>query len=204
MAVLHRATLTPSKLDLLTPWLAGRPWAGGAAAVEQLGAYRFDDPAGEVGIETFLLGTSDGRVLHVPVTYRAAPVEGADEHLVGTLEHSVLGPRWVYDGCADPVWAQQLLTVVLTGGTQVALYLDGGSEPLPATATVQGSGAAGTPVEEVTTVSGREVGGTTVVRAGTHEILLARVVGADVASTHTLTGRWPGGGPATLAGVREA
>ncbi len=204
MAVLHRATLTPSKLDLLTPWLAGRQWAAGAGAVEQLGAYRFDDPAGEVGIETFLLGTSDGRVLHVPVTYRAAPVEGADEHLVGTLQHSVLGPRWVYDGCADPVWAQQLVTVVLTGGTQVALFIDGRPDPRPPTATVQGSGAAGTPVEEVTTVSVRDDAGTTVVRAGTHEILLARVVGADVAATHTLTGRWTGGGPATLAGVRGA
>ena len=53
-------------------------------------------------------------------------------------------------------------------------------------------------------MSVREDAGTTVVRAGTHEILLARVVGADVAATHALTGRWTGGGPATLAGVREA
>ena len=49
----------------------------------------------------------DGSVLHVPVTYRAAPVAGADEHLIGTMEHSVLGRRWAYDGCADPVFAHR-------------------------------------------------------------------------------------------------
>lgn len=204
MAVLHRATLSPSKLELLTGWLAGRSWSGRPGGLEQLGAYRFDDPAGEVGIESFLLGSSDGRVLHVPVTYRAAPVEGAEADLVGTMEHSVLGHRWVYDGCADPVWAAQLLSVVLTGGTQAALFLAGGSDPLPATATVEGSGTAGTPVEDVTSVSGRDEGDTTVVRAASREILLARVVGADVAAPHTLTGRWTDGGPATLAGVRDA
>ncbi|CAN5684624.1 hypothetical protein BH10ACT10_BH10ACT10_28420 [soil metagenome] len=204
MAVLHRATLSPSKLELLTPWLVGRSWSDEAEELEQLGAYRFDDPTGEVGVETFLLGTADGRVLHVPVTYRAAPVEGAEADLVGTMEHSVLGPRWVYDGCADPVWAAQLLTVVLTGGTQAPLFLDGGSDALPATATVQGSGTAGTSVEEVTSASWRDEGDTTVVRAGTREILLARVVGAEVAAARTLTGRWTDGGPATLAGVRDA
>ncbi|MEO5708331.1 MAG: hypothetical protein ABIQ59_00715 [Nocardioidaceae bacterium] len=204
MAVLHRATLSPSKLELLTPWLAGRSWSGETGELEQLGAYRFDDAMGEVGVETFLLGTPDGRVLHVPVTYRAAPVEGAEADLVGTMEHSVLGPRWVYDGCADPVWAAELLTVVLTGGTQAALFLDGGSDPLPATSTVQGSGTDGTPVEEVTSVSWRDDGDTTVVRAGSTEIVLARVVGADVAAGQTLTGRWADGGPATLAGVRDA
>ena len=204
MAVIHDATLTPSKLELLVPWLATRPWCDGPGDVEKLGAYRFDDPAGEVGIESFRLGTADGSVLHVPVTYRATPLDAAEEHLIGTMVHSVLGRRWVYDGCADPVWAGQLLTVVLAGGTEVGLYLDGETEPLPATTTVQGSGTPGTPVEEVVTVTTRDESTTTVVRAGSREIVVVRVVGADVDAGHVLTGRWDGGGPAVLAGVHDA
>ncbi|MGC4856177.1 maltokinase N-terminal cap-like domain-containing protein [Micromonospora sp. DT4] len=69
------------------------------------GAYRFDDPAGEVGIETMLVAAADGPVHQVPLTYRAAPLDDVDEWLVGTTEHSALGRRWVYDGCADPVYA---------------------------------------------------------------------------------------------------
>ena len=32
-----------------------------------------------------------------------APLEGAEPYLVGTVDHSVLGTRWVYDAMADPV-----------------------------------------------------------------------------------------------------
>ena len=49
MAVIHRATLTPGKLELLAGWLPARPWCPGVEDLRQLGAYRFDDPAGEVG-----------------------------------------------------------------------------------------------------------------------------------------------------------
>src|SRR5438270_5818036 len=99
MALIYKATLNPSKLSLLAAWLPGRPWFPGDTDVQQLGAYRFDDPAGEVGIESFLLQTGDGSVVHVPLTYRGAPLAQAEEFLVGTTEHSVLGTRWVYDGC---------------------------------------------------------------------------------------------------------
>jgi hypothetical protein len=203
VALIHRATLSPSKDELLTRWLPSRAWFSGTAGVERLGAYRFDDPAGEVGIEAFLLRAEDGSVVHVPLTYRGAPLAGAEGALVGTTEHSVLGRRWVYDGCADPVFATALAMAVLGGGTQVAEFtdVDGRLEPRQPTATVAGSGTPGTHVTEIATVTCRDEGPTTVVRAGTLELVIVRVVGAEVPAGQTLTGRWAGGGPAVLAGV---
>lgn len=99
MAILHRATLSPSKPELLHAWLDRQPWSG-AGAVEVVGAYRFDDPAGEVGVEAFVVRRGEA-LLHVVLSYRDAPLAGAEP--VGTLEHSVLGTRWVYDGSTDPV-----------------------------------------------------------------------------------------------------
>ncbi|WP_017571627.1 maltokinase N-terminal cap-like domain-containing protein [Nocardiopsis halotolerans] len=101
MAIIYQATLTPSKPTLLGTWLDGQPWAG-RGTDEILGAYRFDDPEGQVGVEVFLLRRGD-RLLHVPLAYRGAPVPGQEDHLVGTTEHSVLGTRWVYDGTRDEV-----------------------------------------------------------------------------------------------------
>jgi Maltokinase N-terminal cap domain len=97
----HRATIAPTKQELVTSWL-DRQGLGGTGDVEMLGAYRFDDPAGEVGIEGFLVRRS-GSAFHLPVTYRDAPLDGAEAHLITTMEHSVLGCRWVYDAAGDPV-----------------------------------------------------------------------------------------------------
>ena len=204
MALIHEATLTPDKLELLAGWVPARPWSGDSAALEKVGTYRFDDPAGEVGVESFLLRTGDGTLLHVPLTYRGAPLAGAEEHLVGVMEHSVLGPRWVYDGCADPVHATTLAAAVLTGGAQAELVMapDAGGATLTPSVTVVGSGAPGTPVPDVTAVTCGDDGPTTVVHAAGLALVVVRVVGEDVAAEHTLTGRWPGGGPAVLAGVR--
>lgn len=204
MALIHKATLNPSKLQLLTAWLPSRPWFAGGADIQQLGAYRFDDPAGEVGIEAFLLQTGDGLVLHVPLTYRGAPLVGADDFLVGTTEHSVLGTRWVYDGCGDPVWATAMAATVLTGGTQVEelVHVDGRLQPRAPTATVLGSGNTGMPAGDIDAVNCREDGQTTIVRAGPFELVVVRVVGAEVEASETLTGRWAGGAPVVLAGVR--
>ncbi len=101
MAIIYRATLTPNKATLIGAWLDTRPWAG-QGPDEVLGTYRFDDPEGEVGVEAFLLRRGD-RLLHLPLTYRGAPLDGRDNDLVGTVEHSVLGTRWVYDGTRDEV-----------------------------------------------------------------------------------------------------
>ena len=205
MALIHKATLTPSKLGMLTEWLPTRPWFNGHGEIWQVGAYRFDDPAGEVGVETLLVQGDNGSVCQVPLTYRGSPLDGAEEFLVGTAEHSVLGKRWVYDACSDPVWTAALTATVLTGGTQVEEFVevDGRLEPRAPTATVQGSGAPATPVDPIGAVSCRDDGPTTVVRAEHYELVVARVIGAEVFGEFTLTGSWAYGGPAVLAAVRR-
>ena len=208
MALLHKATLTPSKLELLAGWLPTRAWFSGSADVQQVGAYRFDDPAGEVGIEALLVRDAAGAVLHVPLTYRGAPLAGAEDSLIGTLDHSVLGPRWVYDGCADPVWAAQLTRTILTGGTQAEEFVDQGdghTRPRTSSVRVQGSGTGAAPADPNTAtgeVTCHDDGATTVVQAGDVELVVVRVLGAEVSAAHTLTGSWTDGGPALLAGLR--
>lgn len=93
MALVHHATLAPTKQQLVTAWLPTRSWGRGRSVVDKLAEYRFDDPDGEVGIETILFRCSDDTLVQVPLTYRAAPLPGADGLLVGTAEHSFLGPR---------------------------------------------------------------------------------------------------------------
>jgi maltokinase len=113
------ASVTPTKLELVAPWMARQRWyaaKGRQPVLRKLWSWRLDDPAGEVGIETLLVvdeGGAEPVVYQVPLTYRAAPLEGRQQALVGTMEHSVLGPRWVYDGPQDPVYAAQLLALVL-------------------------------------------------------------------------------------------
>jgi hypothetical protein len=185
------ATLDPTKQELLEAWLPSRPWASGVTSVEKVGEYRFDDPAGEVGVETILWRTQDGTVLQVPFSYRGAPLPGAEQHLVGTTDHSALGPRWVYDGCADPVWAATVTAAILTGGTQAQMVIDrdGQRFDVPARIPVRGSGAAGTPVPAIESVgSVSDDGPVTTVVAGSVTISLARVVGTPLPGDATLTG----------------
>jgi hypothetical protein len=95
MAIVYpSATIRPTKRELLETVLG--------EAVEVLGSYRFDDPAGEVGVEAFVVRRGE-QLQHVVFTYRDAPLEGGAARLVSTMEHSELGPRWVYDGATDPV-----------------------------------------------------------------------------------------------------
>ncbi|RKN77185.1 1,4-alpha-glucan branching protein [Streptomyces klenkii] len=118
MAVIHSTTLKPNKLELLTSWLPSRPWYRGGAGEPQLtraGGFRLDDPQGEVGME-FIVVTDTGGAepvsYLVPLTYRGAPLDGAEHALVGTMQHGVLGRRWVYDGCHDPVLVAELLALI--------------------------------------------------------------------------------------------
>lgn len=114
MAIVYDAQLRPSKSELLAAWLPQLPWFDGDAAEPvRLGAYRFDDPAGLVGIDTHRVAI-DGRTYQVPLTYRGAPPAGAETFLIATMDHPVLGPRWVYDGTADPVYVSELATALLT------------------------------------------------------------------------------------------
>ncbi|MET8352373.1 MULTISPECIES: hypothetical protein [unclassified Micromonospora] len=195
MALLHRATLRPSKLDLLATWLPARPWYRGPAGADvvTLGAYRFDDPAGAVGIETILVGAGDGPVHQVPLTYRAAPLDGADDWLVGTTEHSVLGPRWVYDGCADPVYATALADAILAGTGQAEQYfeVDGRRELREPNMTILGSGAAPLPVDAAVPVVDEDA---SLIVTDSVELVVVRRPGAGAvdAAVAVLSGSWNG------------
>ena len=144
MALLHQATLTPTKQELLEEWMPYQPWSIKGVELTMLGSYRLDDPEGEVGLQGMLFRTADGsRVQHVPLTYRGAPLEGADEHLVGTTEHSVLGKRWVYDGFFDPIFVNVLAATAVGGqpGAEENFEIDGEKVVREPSVRVQGSGA---------------------------------------------------------------
>ena len=115
MARFHVATLTPTKPELIARWAPTQPWGPPTdAPIEVIGAYRFDDPDGRVGMETHLVTAGD-ILLQVPLTYRDEPLEGAGDALVTEMEHSVLGTRWVYDGMRDPQFVMMLAGVAMTG-----------------------------------------------------------------------------------------
>lgn len=205
MAILHPATISPTKDELVTPWLRSQLWWDGVEERDPVGAFRFDDPAGEVGMEAFLLGSSDGRTLFVPLTYRGSELPGAAAHLLGTMEHSVLGRRWVYDACADPVFVATLVDVIRSGGEQAALEVhraDGSVETRTPTAQVRGSGAAELvspgPDAQVSPVDDTD---RTVVRVDDLTITVARRVGVELPEGSALTAEYAGGSGLVLASV---
>jgi hypothetical protein len=207
MAILYDATLTPGKRDLIKGWLPGRSWFDGDLARKPHAAFRFDDPAGEVGVECFLFGPEEGSdvtTLLVPLSYRGAPLEGADDHLVGTTDHSVLGRRWVYDGMADPVAVQTLLTAILTGGHEAELTMEENGELVrfDPTCRVSGSGSSAA-VVRAGAVAVVDPGDPTVTRAGDLELVLARVVGTVVTGDATLTAQWGDHAPVVVAAARR-
>jgi len=201
--VFPNATLTPSKRELMDAWLPTRPWFDGNAERKPVGAFRFDDPEGRVGLEGFLLGGEGLPTYFLPLTYRGAELEGAEEHLIGTTDHSELGPRWVYDGCADPVFLGELTRAILTGGTGVDHEYDlgHGPESRPTSAQVRGTGSADD-VPEVDAVGCHDEGALTIVNAGPLEVVVARVVGTYVEAAETLAVTWKGGTDVVIAGVR--
>lgn len=115
MAVVHSsATIRPTKQELLETVFDG--------PVEVVGAYRFDDPEGEVGVEGFLV-RRDAALRHVLFSYRGAILASEGAHLVSTMEHSELGPRWIYDGATDPVAIACVRRAILGKQVQAVLEL---------------------------------------------------------------------------------
>jgi hypothetical protein len=115
MATIHTGTtMVPTKLELLTDWLPRQPWygAGGGPSLSRAGGFRLDDPTGAVGIEFAFVSDGEGTTYSVPMTYRGAPLPGAEQGLIGTSEHGVLGTRWIYDAAHDPVAVAQLIDLV--------------------------------------------------------------------------------------------
>jgi hypothetical protein len=128
MATIHTGTtMVPTKLELLTDWLPRQPWyeGGGRPSLTKAGGFRLDDPAGEVGIEFAFVSDGGGTTYSVPMTYRGAPLPDAEQGLIGTSEHGVLGTRWIYDAAYDPVAVAQLLEFL---GGQVDAQQQGQSD----------------------------------------------------------------------------
>ncbi|MGW5635212.1 maltokinase N-terminal cap-like domain-containing protein [Streptomyces sp. NPDC003832] len=127
MSIIHRTTLKPTKLELLAGWLPTRPWYAGSGTPElaKAGGFRLDDPAGEVGIEFMVTTDASGAAYLVPLTYRGAPLDGAEHALIGTMEHGVLGRRWAYDGCQDPLLVAELFALIEGRAQAWAQSIDG-------------------------------------------------------------------------------
>jgi hypothetical protein len=127
MARFHVATITPTKAELIADWIPTQSWGpDDSDGVEVIGAYRFDDPDGRVGMETHLV-TAGGVTMQVPLTYREAPLDGAEGALITEMHHSALGNRWVYDGLRDPMFVLMLAAVAMTGQGEalgMAVYED--------------------------------------------------------------------------------
>jgi hypothetical protein len=195
MAIIHQATLSPTKLQLLEAWLPARDWypADTAGGLERVGAARFDDPAGLVGVEVMLVKAPDGPLTQVAMTYRDAPLDGARRWLIGTTEHSVLGRRWVYDAVGDPVYVAAVTEAIRTGGREATESVetpDGpvAREPLM---TMRGSGeqAPGTTAEIVRIDDGDPA----VILTNVGELSVPRLPSAAPPDARlTLTGAWPG------------
>lgn len=138
MAIIYRAELSPNKTEILHDFLSSRSW-GETGELVLLGAYRFDDPEGEVGVECHLVRVGE-TTYHLPLSYRPLRVDGADEHLLAIMQHSVLGERFVYDGLADETALDCFRRAICGEQQQAALdiYDEDGtlSETLPQSVTL--------------------------------------------------------------------
>ncbi len=209
MAILYSANLQPSKLEMISSYLVTLPFLAGTTSSDfsTLGSYRFDDPAGAVGVETHLVRTQSVPAIQLPLTYRGAPLAGAEAWLLGTMEHSVLGRRWVYNACGDPVYVAELVRVMLTGDSQVDQFVetDEGLVEREPTVVASGSGTAEATVPIIDSVVSVLDGANTTIRVAGLEIVVRHVFDepAPAGTQATLSGTWPGvDDPVVLAFVR--
>ncbi len=194
------ATLIPGFRQFVPGWVARQPWYAGDAipALRPVGFFRFEDPDGEVGIETHVL-TDGNAVYQIPMTYRGAPLpEAAEAALISVSEHSVLGTRWIYDATVDPAWRAALLRLIRAGGCSEPSMKKGAIGPVTARGQLL---AAASSDDELSVIDLRRV-------LTAHDPDdLARSVGADAAGV--VHGTWrtgPEAAPVTgiLAVVRAA
>ena len=174
------------------------PGRGGEGETERapVGSFRLDDPAGEVGMECFLFGSASGSTLFVPVTYRDAPLSGREVSLLGTMEHSVLGTRYVYDACADPVFVATVLDTIRSGGRQADLRLmraDGTEVDREPSATAKGEGMSTVPHHDPgLPVSQTDESDRTAIAGTDFELTVMRRLG-EAPQGPALTGSFEGG-----------
>ena len=206
MGRFHRATITPTKAELIAEWAPTQPWGPSAAdALEVIGSYRFDDPDGRVGMETHL-ATANGVLFQVPLTYRDEPLDEIDDALITEMQHSVLGTRWVYDGLRDPMFVVMLAAVTMTGQGEalgLAVY-DGRWYIAPTNVRIQGGGWSleRVPVDGFTLES--DTATVSVLRNDRFELEMFRRPVPRPRPTIALTATWDGQAePVVLAEVRE-
>lgn len=141
MAIFYKATNTPPKAELIGEWIFHQSWAPSTAGpIELVGSFHLDDPDGQVGIQVFVVRAGDD-LYHVPLTYRDTRREGADDSLIGEMEHSVLGTRFVYDGVEDDRYISVCAGVAVHGYGQALGFAqrDGRLYSVPDELLVRGS-----------------------------------------------------------------
>lgn len=113
MGIIYNTSMKPSKNELVAAWLVRQDFftSKKEPKLEHVGGFRLEDPAGAVGIEFRLYADNadlSDVIYHVPLTYRDAPLKSAQQYLMGTSEHGILGTRYIYDAAGDPVFTAQL------------------------------------------------------------------------------------------------
>lgn len=104
-AIMYDTTVVPSKQEI------ARSWAG---SVTLKGSYRLVDTVdGEVGVEVLIATDLDERLVQIPFSYRSAEIDPT--HTLATLEHGVLGTRWVSNALGDPVAVREFIRTILSG-----------------------------------------------------------------------------------------
>nr|WP_240163333.1 hypothetical protein [Mycolicibacterium sphagni] len=149
VAFVHRdATLRPTKIEIVRQWLTAADWFDAAPETVVTSpplSYRFDDPDGKVGIETLVAPYNEG-FIQLPLTYREAPLDGAQRWLLTTMEHSVLGRRWIYDGVGDPVLVTAFIRSIAGGASSATLEFGAEDERQTAATSVHARGTGSEPI----------------------------------------------------------
>ena len=124
---------------LLSAWLPRQSWF--PKLETELGAdpditpmsvtrlFEWDSGEGTVRGTQVIISVGDGRTLrriNVPLSFRTSENFALRAHLIGTIDDITLGPCWVYDGCADPVFVINCAHAAATArrfeGGQVAAH----------------------------------------------------------------------------------
>lgn len=196
MALIYDAQIVPDKLEVIGDWLPGQPWYDGPQSpeLEKVAAYRFDDPDGEVGIETLLVrDRSGGPVWQVPVVYSSQPRPLAI--LISTVQHSELGLRHVSEAERDPVYLRAVAEAIASGAGQAELTKpDGSSWPLQMEVLIRRPERPAEPDTDALSVS--LDGPDTLIRAGGLRLTVRHRLDPDQDTTPdsagALLGRWEG------------
>ncbi len=197
MAIVHpTSTISPTKLEIVQTWLGDQEWFDGDPAELKAGrrfTYRFEDPAGEVGIESVLVRSAD-TVYQLPLTYRAAELEGGDPFFLTHMDHSVLGRRWIYFGLGDPVLVTQFVSAIVSGGRSVALEFEHEGQLQTVDTAVKAWGiGSGEPVSDVTIEDVDRGGPVTTVHTSLGTLSVPHVLDNTMPdSDRELEGTWEG------------